>query len=283
MEPDRRPSAAEAAAHAWIRRHARGGGGGDDAPAPPRAAAAATAAPAATAIDDPAVLGAVARRMARFVAMGKLKRLALNVLARASVRKATFKILPLGKGTTAPSSSSYVTSGVQLRSRPCGPLQETVNCSCPRRQELSGPELTQLRDVFREIDTDGSGTISTAELRRALEPHVAHRADSGGLEAGDRDAAQSLMEAADVSGDQQIDYREFIAATMQRQLYLREENVRKVFEHLDVDDSGDISVENLVALTGSKKKAEELIGEGDLDHSKTISYEEFKKLMHTAS
>ena len=36
------------------------------------------------------------------------------------------------------------------------------------------------------------------------------------------------MEAADVSGDQQIDYREFIAATMQRQLYLREENVRKV-------------------------------------------------------
>ncbi|CAH0372815.1 unnamed protein product [Pelagomonas calceolata] len=150
-------------------------------------------------------------------------------------------------------------------------------------QELSGPELTQLRDVFREIDTDGSGTISTAELRRALEPHVAHRADSGGLEAGDRDAAQSLMEAADVSGDQQIDYREFIAATMQRQLYLREENVRKVFEHLDVDDSGDISVENLVALTGSKKKAEELIGEGDLDHSKTISYEEFKKLMHTAS
>ena len=54
-------------------------------------------------------------------------------------------------------------------------------------------------------------------------------------------------------------------------------------EHLDVDDSGDISVENLVALTGSKKKAEELIGEGDLDHSKTISYEEFKKLMHTAS
>ena len=142
---------------------------------------------------------------------------------------------------------------------------------------------TQLRDVFREIDTDGSGTISTAELRRALEPHVAHRADSGGLEAGDRDAAQSLMEAADVSGDQQIDYREFIAATMQRQLYLREENVLKVFEHLDVDDSGDISVENLVALTGSKKKAEELIGEGDLDHSKTISYEEFKKLMHTAS
>ena len=108
--------------------YARGGGGGDDAPAPPRAAAAATAAPAATAIDDPAVLGAVARRMARFVAMGKLKRLALNVLARASVRKSTFKILPLGKGTTAPSSSSQVTSGVQLRSRPCGPLQETVNC-----------------------------------------------------------------------------------------------------------------------------------------------------------
>ena len=90
------------------------------------------------------------------------------------------------------------------------------------------------------------------------------------------------MAAADVSGDQQIDYREFIASTMQRQLYLREENVSKVFERLDVDDSGDISVANLVALTGSKK-AEELMGEGDLDDSKTIDYEEFKKLMHTGS
>ena len=47
------------------------------------------------------------------------------------------------------------------------------------------------------------------------------------------------------------------------------------------------SFEKLKALKSkggnSKKKAEELIGEGDLDHSKTISYEEFKKLMHTAS
>ena len=99
------PELLRAVSYDLKRRHTRGDGG-DDAPAPPRAAAAATAAPAATAIDDPAVLGAVARRMARFVAMGKLKRLALNVLARASVRKSTFKILPLGKGTTAPSSSS---------------------------------------------------------------------------------------------------------------------------------------------------------------------------------
>lgn len=119
MDPQQRPSAAEALTHAWIRTHARDDAA--DAPAPTRAAAAA-------AVDDPQVLGAVARRMARFVAMGKLKRLALNVLA----------------------------------------------------QELSGPELTQLRDVFREIDSDNSGTISTAELRRALAPHVAHRADSGG-------------------------------------------------------------------------------------------------------
>ena len=172
-------------------------------------------------------MGAVARRMSRFVAMGKLKRLALNVLA----------------------------------------------------QDMSGAELTQLRDVFAEIDADGSGTITTAELRSALEPHLAHRQESGGLENVDRDAAQKLMAAVDVSGDQQIDYREFIAATIQRQLYLREENVRKVFEHLDVDSSGEISVENLVAITGSEARAMELIGEADLDHSKTISYDEFKALM----
>ena len=152
--------------------------------------------------------------------------------------------------------------------------KEKARKDTPRKKNQSRTPSSRLKDDF-VVDKKVLGEGHYGVVRRC-----SPRADPS---APARTSQPSLMEAADVSGDQQIDYREFIAATMQRQLYLREENVRKVFEHLDVDDSGDISVENLVALTGSKKKAEELIGEGDLDHSKTISYEEFKKLMHTAS
>ena len=152
--------------------------------------------------------------------------------------------------------------------------KEKARKDTPRKKNQSRAPSSRLKDDF-VVDKKVLGEGHYGVVRRC-----SPRADPS---APARTSQPSLMEAADVSGDQQIDYREFIAATMQRQLYLREENVRKVFEHLDVDDSGDISVENLVALTGSKKKAEELIGEGDLDHSKTISYEEFKKLMHTAS
>mmetsp|Transcript_22274 Transcript_22274/g.66860 ORF Transcript_22274/g.66860 Transcript_22274/m.66860 type:complete len:530 (-) Transcript_22274:48-1637(-) len=211
LDPAKRPTAEAARKHRWI---VSNRGGAAAAPAAPRPA-------------DPHVLAAVARRMGRFVAMGKLKRLALNLLSH----------------------------------------------------ELSGPELKELRRVFEQIDRDRSGKISTAELRDALRPHLAHREQSGGFDAKDRDAADELMRAVDVSGDEEIDYSEFMAATMQRQLYLREENIRKVFAHLDLDETGEITVANLVQITGSEKHAMELLGEADLDDSKTISYDEFKHLM----
>ena len=136
-------------------------------------------------------------------------------------------------------------------------------------RNLTGREIKDLRRVFEAIDRDRSGKISSAEPHDALKPH---------LERDHVDAA-TLLRAVDISGDHEIDYNEFLAATMQRNLYQKDDNVKKVFAQLDLDGTGCITVANLVEITGSKKHAMELLDEADLDHDHKISYAEFKALM----
>ncbi|KAJ8602784.1 hypothetical protein CTAYLR_002586 [Chrysophaeum taylorii] len=134
-------------------------------------------------------------------------------------------------------------------------------------RELTSNELQNLRSVFNSIDKDGSGKISAQELQDSIQAHT-------------KDASiKDLVEAVDVSGDQEIDYHEFLAATMQRNCYLREDNIRRVFEHLDLDSTGHITFQNLIDITGSKKHAAELLKEADVDNDRKISYDEFKDIM----
>ena len=137
-------------------------------------------------------------------------------------------------------------------------------------RELTGSELAHLNAVFKKIDADGNGFINSSELQAALADH---------LHSSDHDTTRQLMQAIDLSGDQAIDYPEFLAATMQRNCYLREDNIRRVFEHLDLDSSGHITFQNLIDITGSKKHAQDLLKEADVNNDRKISFQEFKDIM----
>ena len=139
-------------------------------------------------------------------------------------------------------------------------------------RELTGSELQHLHSVFRKIDADGNGFISAQELQTALADHLNSNDDN-------TPTIRHLLQAIDLSGDQAIDYPEFLAATLQRNCYLREDNIRKVFEHLDLDGSGHISFQNLIDITGSKKHAADLLKEADVNNDRQISYQEFKDIM----
>lgn len=56
---------------------------------------------------------------------------------------------------------------------------------------------------------------------------------------------QELFETIDVDGSGTIDYTEFIAATMEKNVYLQEEKLWQAFNMFDTDGSGKISPEEL--------------------------------------
>ncbi|XP_010536433.1 PREDICTED: calcium-dependent protein kinase 29 [Tarenaya hassleriana] len=142
-------------------------------------------------------------------------------------------------------------------------------------ENLSEEEIKGLKQMFKNMDTDGSGTITFDELRDGL-----HRLGSKLTEAEIR----QLMDAADVDKSGTIDYIEFITATMHRHRLEREENLIQAFHFFDKDGSGFITRDELKhAMTdygmGDDATIDEVIDDVDTDKDGRINYEEFVAMM----
>ncbi|CAA3024976.1 calcium-dependent protein kinase 1-like [Olea europaea var. sylvestris] len=142
-------------------------------------------------------------------------------------------------------------------------------------ENLSEEEIMGLKEMFKTMDADNSGTITYEELKTGL-PKL-------GTKLSESEVRQ-LMDAADVDGNGAIDYIEFITATMHLNRMDREDHLFKAFEYFDKDKSGYITVEELEhALKeynmGDAKTIKEIIAEVDTDHDGKINYDEFVAMM----
>ncbi|KAL0371877.1 UNVERIFIED_CONTAM: Calcium-dependent protein kinase [Sesamum calycinum] len=129
-------------------------------------------------------------------------------------------------------------------------------------ENLSEEEIIGLKEMFKSMDTDNSGTITFEELKAGL-PKLGTRLSESEV--------RQLMEAADVDGNGTIDYIEFITATMHMNRVEREDHLFKAFEYFDKDKSGYITMEELEhALKeynmGDAKTIKEILAEVDTDH-----------------
>ncbi|KAL5557807.1 hypothetical protein UlMin_034018 [Ulmus minor] len=142
-------------------------------------------------------------------------------------------------------------------------------------ENLSEEEIQGLKQMFKNMDTDGSGTITLEELRTGLtrlgsklsEPEI-----------------KQLMDAADVDQNGAIDYIAFITATMHRHRLEKEEHLYKAFQYFDKDGSGFITRDELrQAMTqngmGDEDTIDEIIDDVDTDKDGRINYEEFVAMM----
>ncbi|XP_027342778.1 calcium-dependent protein kinase 1 isoform X1 [Abrus precatorius] len=142
-------------------------------------------------------------------------------------------------------------------------------------ENLSEEEIIGLKEMFKSMDTDNSGTITFEELKAGL-PKLGSKLSESEV--------RQLMEAADVDGNGTIDYIEFITATMHMNRMEREDHLYKAFEYFDKDKSGYITMEELeIALKkynmGDEKTIKEIIAEVDTDHDGRINYDEFVAMM----
>ncbi|GAV62130.1 Pkinase domain-containing protein/EF_hand_5 domain-containing protein [Cephalotus follicularis] len=140
---------------------------------------------------------------------------------------------------------------------------------------LSEEEIMGLKQMFKGIDTDNSGTITLEELKQGLAKQ--------GTKLSEFEAKQ-LMEAADADGNGTIDYDEFITATMHLNRMDREEHLYTAFQHFDKDNSGYITTEELEQALHEYgmhdgRDIKEIISEVDADNDGRINYDEFVAMM----
>ncbi|KAG8388935.1 hypothetical protein BUALT_Bualt02G0177000 [Buddleja alternifolia] len=140
---------------------------------------------------------------------------------------------------------------------------------------LSEEEIMGLKEMFKGMDTDNSGTITLEELKQGLAKQ--------GTKLSEYEVKQ-LMEAADADGNGTIDYEEFITATMHMNRMDREEHLYTAFQYFDKDHSGYITVEELAQALrefgmDNGKDITEIISEVDSDNDGRINYDEFAAMM----
>ncbi len=95
------------------------------------------------------------------------------------------------------------------------------------------------------------------------------------------------MKAADTDNSGTINYTEFIAATIDAQIFLREENLRAAFQMFDADNSGKIDAKEVKELLEgeeykdqiSRGQVDQVIADVDVNGDGEIDFEEFLTMM----
>ena len=154
-----------------------------------------------------------------------------------------------------------------------------------RRYEKNGlteDEVLEIKEAFDLFDTDGSGTISTEELRKALQ--------NLGIDARNQ-TLLNMMADLDKDRSGAIDFDEFISMmTAQMSDTDSREDLRKVYNLFLGDDAGS-RTNNKIQLQHLKRVARELneamsdeelmemITRADLDRDGAVDFEEFYAIM----
>ncbi|KAL1524350.1 hypothetical protein AB1Y20_019248 [Prymnesium parvum] len=109
---------------------------------------------------------------------------------------------------------------------------------------LTTQELHQLRNMFESLDADGTGTVSIEEMNHALK-------DATALDDAASKALASLnLSNFDLDGDGEIDWREFVGGCVQDHHIYNEDNIERLFNEIDTDRSGTLSLKEITSLFG---------------------------------
>lgn len=145
------------------------------------------------------------------------------------------------------------------------------------RPGLSEDEIEEIREAFNLFDTDGSGTIDPKELKAAMQ--------SLGFEAKNQTIYQMIGDI-DKDGSGSIDFEEFLdMMTAKMSDKDSREDINKVFNLFDDDNTGKISLRNLKRVahelgeTMTDAELLEMIERADTDQDGEINFEEFYGVM----
>merc|ERR1712032_1284356 len=138
-------------------------------------------------------------------------------------------------------------------------------------QLISDEAIKEMQDTFIALDTTQNGTLTLAEVAGGLTSHgVNLPADLVDIVAG-----------LDTDGSGSIDYTEFIASTLTRKQYLREEVLWSVFRTFDLDGDGKIQRDEFAQVVTMSDNADvaQAFEDADLDGDHQIDFSEFCQLM----
>jgi calcium-dependent protein kinase len=133
---------------------------------------------------------------------------------------------------------------------------------------LTQAEVASLKEIFQSMDRNRDGYITLTELDEAI---ARGRFNSRILH-----DLQELRTDRAVAGNQVIDWRDFVASTMDRSVALREDNMRMAFEHFRHSSAEYLTIDDLVDIFGGLAQAQEVMALIDNDRDGKVSFDDFR-------
>jgi len=132
---------------------------------------------------------------------------------------------------------------------PSNDHQKNIRIAFALLSEYVGDDqITELRRVFRDLDTEGSGMVNIADCRERLVSMV------DGLEGIEE--LKALLTSDKLSG--KVNYAMFLATMTDKRRHIRREAARTVFNTFDIDKNGNVSLYEIAqALTREKELRKE--------------------------
>ena len=112
---------------------------------------------------------------------------------------------------------------------------------------MNQDDIEASRSQFERLDTSKNGFITLDQLKEILQHHNVPPIE-----------VEKMFNDIDQDHSGTIDYSEFIAAAMQKRVYLDEERLHDAFHRLDVEGTGFLTKEGLTKILGASFTADEV-------------------------
>ena len=141
--------------------------------------------------------------------------------------------------------------------------------------KLDENEILDLNELFKAFDKDDSGQIEFKEFEQGLIELKSEKISN--------EMIKQYFDDIDADINGKIDYTEFIAASLQKKIFIKSEILFDAFSSLDTNHDFKITKEELMTVLKLQPKddkfAQKLIDSADKNGDGAIDYKEFLLLM----
>ena len=149
---------------------------------------------------------------------------------------------------------------------------------------LTSEESKQIQNIFFNMDEDKKGFITFEDFRK----YIINEYDIDDIVENEEELKKAFQ-SVDIDHNNKIDYTEFLAANLDKKIFLKEEKLKEAFRAFDINDTGSIKKEDIIRVlklenfNDKNEIANSIIEENDFDKDGKINFKDFLCVMNNNS